>query len=170
MSYKLQIKPSHHSIVVAIPVILTLIGLFWALLPSGYVYADPARCDQPGWPSCYTVGYTDGQKNLGTSCPSGHSTEFCRGWDDASSADVSAATSTSSSNSACVQLSGDIRNALDQQHFCMGQSYGKNQADADFKNHVALNDNPLTAQDQTNQYSEGYKIGYDDEVNILIHG
>ena len=66
MSYKLQIKPSHHSIVVAIPVILTLIGLFWALLPSGYVYADPARCDQPGWPSCYTVGYTDGQKNLGT--------------------------------------------------------------------------------------------------------
>ena len=52
----------------------------------------------------------------------------------------------------------------------MGQSYGKNQADADFKNHVALNDKPLTAQDQTNQYSEGYKIGYDDELNILIHG
>ena len=68
------------------------------------------------------------------------------------------------------KLSGDIRNALDQQHFCTGQSYGKNQADADFKNHVALDDKPLTTQDQTNQYSEGYKIGYDDELNILIHG
>lgn len=170
MGYKLQIKPNLLSIIVAIPIMLTLIGLFWALLPSGQVYADPARCDQRGWPSCYTVGYTDGLKNPGTSCPTGHGIEFCRGWNDASSADVSTATSTRSSNSACVQLSGDIRSASDQQHFCTGQSYGKNQADADFKNHVALDDTPLTAQDQTKQYSEGYKIGYDDEVNILIHG
>ena len=33
-----------------------------------------------------------------------------------------------------------------------------------------LNDNPLTAQEKTKQYSEGYKIGYDDELNLLIHG
>ena len=170
MRYKLQIKPNPSSFVVAIPIILTLIGLFWALLPSGYVYADPAHCDQQGWPSCYSVGYTDGQKNSGTSCPSGHSTEFCRGWDDASRVSIRTQTSTNNSNSACVQLGGDILNALDQQHFCIGQADGQNQADADFKNHIELNDNPLTAQDKTKQYSEGYKIGYDDELNILIHG
>jgi hypothetical protein len=172
MEYQLQINPNPYFIVVAIPVILTLIGLFGILMPSGYVYADPAHCDQPGWPSCYSVGYTDGQKNPGNSCPSGHSTAFCRGWDDASSTSIRTATSRDlpGSNPACVQLSGDIRNALDQRHFCIGQSDGKNQADADFKNHIELNDNPLTAQDQTKQYSEGYKIGYDDELNILLHG
>jgi hypothetical protein len=37
-----------------------------------------------------------------------------------------------------------------------GQSDGENQANADFKNHIELNDNPITAQDQTRQYSEGY--------------
>ncbi len=170
MRFKIQIKPNLLPIAVAIPVILTLIGIFWAMWPSSYVYADPAHCDQPGWLSCYSVGYTDGQKNSGKSCPSGHSTEFCRGWDDASRTNIKTATSTSGSNFACVQLGGDIRNALDQQHFCIGQSDGKNQADLDFKNHTGLNDNPLAAQDQSKQYSEGYKIGYDYELNILIHG
>ena len=109
-------------------------------------------------------------KRPGNSCPTGHSTELCHGWDDASRAIIRTATSISSSNFACVQLGGDIRNALAQQHFCIGQSDGKTQADADFKNHTGLNDNPITAQDQPKQYSEGYKIGYDDELNILIHG
>src|SRR5947209_5949854 len=118
MGYFLQIKLILRSIVVAIPVILTLIGLFCALSAT-YVYTDAARCDKPGWPSCYKVGYSDGQNNPGSSCPKGHSTEFCRGWDDGSGADVGTVTSTSSNNSACVQLSGDIRNVSDQQHFCL---------------------------------------------------
>jgi hypothetical protein len=46
-----------------------------------HVLADPAHCDQPGWPSCYDVGYGDGQQNPGTGCPSGHSENFCNGWD-----------------------------------------------------------------------------------------
>src|SRR5205823_7003462 len=46
------------------------------------VFADPLHCDQPGWPSCYSVGYNAGQRNSGP-CPSGHSSEYCRGWDDA---------------------------------------------------------------------------------------
>ena len=170
MRYKLQNKPNVHPIAVAIPIILTLVGLFWAVLSSGSVYADPARCDQPGWPSCYSIGYTDGHKNPGNSCPSGHSKEFCRGWDDASRVSIKTQTSTNNNNSTCVQLGGDIHNVLDQQHFCMGQSEGQNQADSDFKNHIELNDNPLTAQDKTKQYSEGYKIGYDDELNKLIRG
>lgn len=54
----------------------------------------------------------------------GPSTEFCRGWyDGGSSKDIATATSTSSNtNSTCVQLVGDIRNALDQQHFCVGDN------------------------------------------------
>ena len=26
----------------------------------GIAFADPAHCDQPGWPTCYSVGYSDG--------------------------------------------------------------------------------------------------------------
>jgi hypothetical protein len=42
--------------------------------------ADPAHCDKAGWPSCYDVGYSDGQQNPGIGCPSGHSSNFCDGW------------------------------------------------------------------------------------------
>ncbi|MGA8080838.1 MAG: hypothetical protein WB988_03180, partial [Candidatus Nitrosopolaris sp.] len=42
----------------------------------------PAHCDQPGWPTCYSVGYDAGQGRSGP-CPHGHSFEFCRGWNDA---------------------------------------------------------------------------------------
>jgi len=57
---------------------------------------DPTHCDQPGFPSCYNVGYSDGQANQGTSCPSGHSSAYCDGY----SAGSRAATSSSlSSNS-----------------------------------------------------------------------
>ena len=48
----------------------------------GKAFADPAHCDQPGWPSCYKVGYDDGQGRSGP-CPDGHSFEFCRGWNNA---------------------------------------------------------------------------------------
>ena len=170
MRYKLQIKPNVHPIAVAIPIILTLVGLFWVVLPSVYVYADPARCDQPGWPSCYSVGYTDGHKNPGNSCPSGHIQNFVEGGMMFQGQALERRRGRNNSNSACVQLGGDIHNALDQQHFCIGQSDGQNQDDGDFKNHIELNDNPLTAQDKAKQYSEGYKIGYDDELNKLIHG
>jgi hypothetical protein len=111
---------------------------------------------QSGWPLCYTVGYADGHDH-GTNCPSSHSTEFCRGWYDGSNTNFRTATDIDSSDSAWVQISGDIRNALDQQHFCRGQNDGESQANADFKNHIELNDNPLTAQDPTKQYSKGYK-------------
>jgi hypothetical protein len=50
----------------------------------GKALADPAHCDQPGWASCYQVGHDDGLGMSGA-CPSGHSSEFCRGWDDATS-------------------------------------------------------------------------------------
>jgi hypothetical protein len=43
-------------------------------------FADPLHCDQPGWPSCYSVGYQEGLANPGTVCPTGHSDNFCVGW------------------------------------------------------------------------------------------
>jgi len=42
--------------------------------------ADVAHCDQTGWPSCYSVGFQDGKAHPGTPCPSGHSADFCSGW------------------------------------------------------------------------------------------
>jgi hypothetical protein len=37
------------------------------------VLADLLHCDIEGWPSCYSVDYSHGLVNPGTSCPSGHS-------------------------------------------------------------------------------------------------
>src|SRR5919108_6048491 len=47
---------------------------------------DPTHCDQPGYPSCYSVGYSDGQANPGTSCPGGHSVAYCEGYNAGSRA------------------------------------------------------------------------------------
>ena len=71
------------------PRILVLIVLTVTMMMGignmyGKALADPAHCDQPGWPSCYQVGHDDGLGMSGA-CPSGHSSEFCRGWDDATS-------------------------------------------------------------------------------------
>ena len=45
---------------------------------------DQTHCDQKGYPSCYDLGYSDGQNAPGTSCPSGHSETYCNGYDAAS--------------------------------------------------------------------------------------
>ena len=44
------------------------------------VLADPQHCDKPGSPSCYSIGHPVGKANPRTSCPSGHGTNFCDGW------------------------------------------------------------------------------------------
>jgi len=49
----------------------------------------PTHCDQPGYPSCYSVGYSDGQNAPGTSCPSGHSRGYCDGYTAGSLSGVS---------------------------------------------------------------------------------
>lgn len=36
--------------------------------------------DKKGYPSCFDAGFQEGQSNPGTSCPGGHSTKFCNGW------------------------------------------------------------------------------------------
>jgi hypothetical protein len=51
---------------------------------GGIAFADPQHCDRQGWPSCYNVGFENGKANPGTSCPSGHSKNYCRGWEDGS--------------------------------------------------------------------------------------
>ncbi|MFY9871714.1 MAG: hypothetical protein WAK17_18530 [Candidatus Nitrosopolaris sp.] len=45
------------------------------------VMADPLHCDIEGWPSCYSVGYSNGLANPGTNCPTDHSDNYCTGWD-----------------------------------------------------------------------------------------
>jgi hypothetical protein len=52
------------------------------------VFADPLHCDIQGWSSCYSIGYQDGIANPGTSCPSGHSDNFCAGWEAGASSGV----------------------------------------------------------------------------------
>ncbi|HET7147732.1 MAG TPA: hypothetical protein VFI73_04465, partial [Candidatus Nitrosopolaris sp.] len=50
---------------------------------------DPTHCDQAGYPSCYSVGYSDGMNAPGTSCPSGHSRAYCDGYNAGSKSGVS---------------------------------------------------------------------------------
>ncbi|MGA9149949.1 MAG: hypothetical protein WBZ36_05175 [Candidatus Nitrosopolaris sp.] len=52
------------------------------------VLADALHCDIQGWPSCYSIGYQDGLADLGTNCTSGHSDNFCAGWEAAASSGV----------------------------------------------------------------------------------
>jgi hypothetical protein len=62
---------------------------------------DDTHCDKKGYPSCYDLGYSDGQNAPGTSCPSGHSEAYCSGYEAASlpGNNTSAATSSNSSSS-----------------------------------------------------------------------
>ena len=48
-------------------------------------YSQPAaaNCDQPAYPSCYSMGFKDGKSNPGTRCPIYHSVNFCSGWNAA---------------------------------------------------------------------------------------
>ena len=45
-------------------------------------FADPKHCDREGWPDCFDVGKAAAIP--GTECPSGHSANYCRGWESAS--------------------------------------------------------------------------------------
>src|SRR5438093_6048891 len=59
---------------------------------TGIVLADPLHCDRGGYPSCNSVGYANGwrqgvsdrnnQLDHNSSCPSGHSENFCAGYRD----------------------------------------------------------------------------------------
>ncbi|MDQ6668429.1 MAG: Ig-like domain-containing protein [Thermoproteota archaeon] len=42
--------------------------------------ANGAHCDASGYPSCYSLGYADGKNHPGTSCPGGHSQNYCNGY------------------------------------------------------------------------------------------
>jgi hypothetical protein len=59
-----------------------VIASITSLSIPGIVFADPQHCDRRGWPSCYEAGREAAIS--GTSCPSGHSANFCRGWEAAS--------------------------------------------------------------------------------------
>jgi len=72
---------------------------------SGSTPADPTHCDLTGYPSCYSIGYTDGQNSPGKSCPSGHSASFCAGWEAGS---LSAGNSLSGAGTSSGTESGGI--------------------------------------------------------------
>jgi hypothetical protein len=69
---------SKKTVVAILAVLVATVGGMGAA--TGSALADPLHCDISGWPSCYRIGYQDGQANPGTSCPSGHSDNFCAGW------------------------------------------------------------------------------------------
>jgi hypothetical protein len=73
-------------ITTAIATVVVLITTI--LVNAAYAYDDPEHCDKSGWPSCYTIGYQDGQSDAqnGMSIDWGaynsHSSEWRHGYDD----------------------------------------------------------------------------------------
>jgi hypothetical protein len=108
---------------------------------------DDTHCDKKGYPSCYDLGYSDGQNAPGTSCPSGHSEAYCSGYEAASlpGNNTSAATSSNSSSSPSSASSG-----------------GSSEGNSDLKNPVAPIDD--THCDKKG-YPSCYDLGYSDGQN-----
>mgnify|MGYP007135459901 CR=1 FL=1 len=46
-------------------------------------HGDAAHCDRTGYPSCYSIGFKNGNSKPGAKCPSNHSANFCAGWNAA---------------------------------------------------------------------------------------
>jgi hypothetical protein len=72
---------------------------------------DQTHCDQKGYPSCYNVGFSDGQNAPGTSCPSGHSEKYCNGYEAASLSGNSSSDATSSNSSSSSSSGGSGRSS-----------------------------------------------------------
>ena len=70
--------------------------------------ADETHCDKKGYPSCYNLGYSDGQNAPGTSCPSGHSEAYCNGYEAASLS----GNSSSSSSAGSSEGNSDLKNTV----------------------------------------------------------
>jgi hypothetical protein len=133
------------SILIALVSIATLM-----MITSGstrIVFADALHCDQAGWPSCYSVGYGDGQVNQGAPCPSGHSSNFGVGW-------YAASNRGSSSNTDWSQ----------------GNADGKVQADSDFQAGTGLNLH--CGFEHSINYCLGFRTGYLAQwgIDVLAHG
>ena len=63
--------------------ILVSLGAIAAMMSNGKraeALPDPQHCDMAGTPSCYSIGYSNGQAHPGTSYPSGHSSNYRDGW------------------------------------------------------------------------------------------
>jgi hypothetical protein len=67
---------------------------------------DETHCDKKGYPSCYNLGYSDGQNAPGTSCPSGHSEAYCNGYEAASLSGNNTSGTTSSNSSSSSSSAG----------------------------------------------------------------
>jgi hypothetical protein len=67
---------------------------------------DETHCDKKGYPSCYNLGYSDGQNAPGTNCPSGHSEAYCNGYVAASLSSNNTSDTISSNSSSSSSLGG----------------------------------------------------------------
>jgi hypothetical protein len=68
-------------------------------VPSSLEHGETTHCDQPQWPSCYSLGFQDGKNHAGSICPPGHSANFCSGWNVGAKVGTNEASSYMSSSS-----------------------------------------------------------------------
>jgi hypothetical protein len=144
-------------IFVIVPLLVAILTMIGAT-PTHVAFADPAHCDQPGWPTCYSVGNSDGQGNSGP-CPSGHTSEYCRGWNDATGGNSGGSTSSSSSSSSSTSAGTQHHTAA----YETGYLYGAEDRGGEYH---ALDQ--CQASDYTGKDLEHCIAGYNDGFNGVI--
>jgi len=142
-------------------------------LGSSSQKADAAHCDQPRWPSCYSLGLQAGKANTGSNCPSGHSAKYCVGWN------AGAGNTTHCDQPgwpSCYTLGYQAgSNALGttcptghRQAFCNGYQYGSGGNGRGYVQGVA----DPTYCDQPGLavcYDVGYHDGYNNAINSITN-
>jgi hypothetical protein len=129
---------------------------------------DETHCDKKGYPSCYDLGYSDGQNTPGTSCPSGHSEAYCNGYEAASlssnnTSDTTSSNSSSlSSNNTSDTTSSNSSSSSSSDQLLPGGSGGTSEDNSDLKNTAGPVDE--THCDKKG-YPSCYDLGYSDGQN-----
>jgi len=110
---------------------------------------EPAHCDVAGYSSCYTIGFSAGQAHPGTSCPSGHSQNYCTGWN-------------AGSHSVCTGNCAGVP-AIPSTSHDIGYNDGTAAAQTDITNCNFVRTQP--SGHHTTDYKSGYTTGYWDEID-----
>jgi hypothetical protein len=140
-------------LVITISLVVVVIGIASNTgIKQALAYGDPIHCDRFGWPTCYSVGFQDGQANLGSSCPSSHSSNFCFGWNAGAN-------------------TGDYgNNNRRTSDWGQGDADGKVAADNDFQSGTGMNLH--CGFEHSTNYCLGFRTGYLVQwgVDALAHG
>ncbi len=127
--------------------------------------AFAVSCDRPGLDTCFDLGYFDAVSHPGTTCPSGHSVNYCLGWF------AEQAPFTSPSGTAAAETGNiDGSKKADHDWVLQGGSAGCSRTTC-----VGYNDTPPQILGYPPgladaEYNDGWANGYRDTWSVHVFG